>query len=92
MEEDFKRWLCKLNGYDFESDYFRMDELMIEILIKAMWQINRDGKWDIQMDRDYIDVSSRQEVLDDVFTFKDHNNSELEALTKALEYIYKETK
>lgn len=92
MKEDFKQWLCELSKYDFTRvehlPYWRQEEL--KILIKAMWAINRaGGVIEMGLLEVYVQLANTDSVY---FEYKKHKNSEQEALTKALEYIYKETK
>lgn len=99
MTEEFKKWLCVLGG---DYDYSKLKELqyhgdfesnILSILIKAMWAINREGKWAILMWNDYIEIFCIEKQSDDIdFFYKDYNNSELKVLTKAIEYIWEHTK
>ena len=91
MNEDYKKWLCELA----EMNYRFVVPTSIEILIKAMWAINREcydkGGFCICSSTGgdyYIHFNEFQRVI---FTRKDHNNSEQEALQASLEYIFKET-
>jgi len=75
--------------------------ITLEILIKAFLQINRENNaYEISMDYSGCFVVDHNKGIDnwtsDTYTkcyfLWDHNNSEQEALTAALEYIYKESK
>ena len=70
------------------------------ILWDVMCAINREGRkgWVIFKTRYYIRISFytdsiANQCFDDekAFYFKEHNNSELKALTAALQYIFKES-
>ncbi len=94
MIEDFKKRLCKKAGL---MNYYlvnnvRTDNEELILLIKAMWAINREGKWHIKMENYCIAFYSymAKEYKEIIFKYKDHNNSEQEALQKALEYIYEQ--
>ncbi len=94
MKEDFKKWIFELLGLIYEPENEMVEKVCcdISLLIKAMWQINRDGKYTIIIDGYNIRVvpmglkGSLEDTQD--FKYSDHNNSELEALTQALTYIY----
>ena len=92
MNEDFKKWLCGKVNVDYDDFYdFSKDDWNnnIELLIKAMWVINREVVWEMLQDRFGYGVEDKKEIGSyKLFAFKDHNDSELKALTKALEYIY----
>lgn len=83
----FKEWVCKKAGI---SDYYcdewednkQANEDEIVYLMKAMWAINRESIIHMYMDFWKIHVGMSKEFL-----YEDYNNSEVEALTKALEYI-----
>jgi len=104
MDEDFKKWLCNLLGIHYRTiDDGYGDIYGIEILIKAMWKINKRpldfNMIEIRMDAISITLWKRgdgvpfsEDFYDYEYVFKDYNNSELEALTKALEYIWENTK
>ena len=104
MTEDFKKWLCDLAGIKYWTVIDRYgnsweENISLEILIKAMWTINRQegSKYKIRLEDIYCftvtnEWSDSVAVTDVDFYFKDYNNSEQEALTAALEYIFKETK
>ena len=91
MKEEFKKWINVLL-YDENED----DELVnIAYYIKAMWAINREGKYQIVMDEIGIEIFNEKDTDDVILLsilFKDHNSSEIEALTKALEYIHEQEK
>jgi len=93
MNEDFKKRLFNLLGLIYEPENEMVEKVCcdLSILIKAMWHINRDKtEYSIQMLHDEIDVFSSEGLR--TFAYKFHNNSELETLTKALEYILEQTK
>lgn len=94
MKEKFKKWICKLISIKYRTIDDGYGEVYdIEILIKAMWKINRDGEWQIHSNVSSYYVSQKYRgKIDKWFHFEEHNNSELEALTKALEYIWENTK
>jgi len=65
------------------------------ILIKAMWAINRDDNSRYKIRSEDISCFTVTDewndslgVSDKDFYFTDHNNSETEALTSALKYIF----
>ena len=94
MNEDFKKWVCEKANID-EKLVYGCDYRFIGVLIKAMWAINRKGKWEISIFPQAIHIgkvlffANEDDIL---FKYKDHNNSEQEALEKALEYIYEKEK
>lgn len=93
MTEDFKQWVCQNAGID----RLHYPHLELEILIKAMWSINRGGEWNIDMDYFGLSICKSEAVSQDTtyeaqFHYKDHNSSELEALTKALQYVMDNSK
>lgn len=98
---DFNKWVAEKAGVKYhDKPYFVWDsdksqieypptEITLEILIKAMWAINRRGYWCVEMFKDAIGICNKEPGYDDIkeFKYKDHNNSEMEALKAALEYI-----
>jgi hypothetical protein len=79
-----------------DDPFFRCDgtEITLEILIKAMWAINRravkESGFCICSSTGgdfYVYYGKYQRAA---YPRKDHNNSELEALTAALTYIYQQ--
>lgn len=96
MKEDFKKWLCEKAGHKPEHvrGFIKYDAqtLTLYIFLKAMWAINREDKFDIKMDSNKIVVYCRFIVDRRYFHYHKHNNSEQEALEKALEYIYENEK
>jgi hypothetical protein len=98
MDNDFKQWLCEKAKSVImpceicnEMPCLHYDiNITIEILIKAMWAINRDDKWEIEMDSDCILVKYVPEDFFQCMLFRKYNNSEQKALEAALLYIYKE--
>jgi len=99
MKEDFKKWLCekaedKKNIEYFKSEIINPDD-WIALLIKAMWAINREGgDYSFILYRSFVEVSYNDGQHDSAENFfhGEYDNSEQEALTKALEYIWEQTK
>lgn len=89
MTEDFKKWLYKTIHGEYITLLFKRGA-ELELLIKAMWAINREGKWWITIYPHGIHLKLPHRGKGKDFEYKQHNNSETEALTKALEYIYKQ--
>lgn len=93
MKAEFKKFLCEIAGFDYDYRYFENQAVLhceLEILIKAMWAINdSDLKYNITMSTDnhYLVWLYEQECLK-----RCKNIDKQQALTAALEYIYKETK
>ena len=93
MKEGFERFIANKCSYpidDIPPDY----QPNGWDLIKAMWAINREGNKDwtsIKMRWDGFSVRIH-DLFGKTFEYRNHNNSELEALTKALEYIYENTR
>ena len=91
QEEDFKKWLIEKANYDNKCKILTENELLLT-LIQAMFVINRE--------RGYFRVSIGQECIhvghdeDDgkYFYPSEYNNSEIQALEKALEYIWEHEK
>lgn len=103
MTEAHKKRLCELAGVKYEQCKYPhslcydcaiceadegMTKITLEILIKAMWAINRERKWFMDMN----DKQIRAWILmptDGAIqcNFKDYNNSEIETLTAALIYV-----
>ena len=91
MDDGFKKWLCEkgCSLYTYGLYDKMLTDAQLAILIKAMWAVNREGKGiEINLESERVYVSLIQDH--DYFYFKDHNNSEQEALTKALEYVWKQ--
>lgn len=77
-----------------EEDCFEKDETdILLILIKAMWAINREESFKLQIEFNRILISGMYNGSSyfKEFLYKDYN-SEQQALEKALEYIYKQDK
>lgn len=96
MTNGFKKRMCELAGYNY-ADFkptgtFYWKDKELEILIRAMWAINRADDWHIIMDNCGLWLYNPYGDFEIEFEYRNHNNSEQEALIKALEYIYKETK
>jgi hypothetical protein len=94
MNNGFKKWVCNkgndgiiptVNGKPLtETD----GDIPVNILIKAMWAINRHSHlYIMQMRSDYIELLYRKD-----FYYVDHNDSEIEALTACLKYIDEQEK
>ena len=82
MKDDFNYWLQDLSctrGMNFDN---------IEILIKAMWAINRETNWRIWLDKYGLAVFKNAEDLPGLAIKYIHNESEQKALEKALRYIF----
>ena len=93
MTEDCKKWLCELAEYGpwiWDALPEEADDVRLAILIKAMWAINREGKWWITMYPHGIHLKLPHRGKGKDFEYKDYNNSETEALAKALEYIFEQ--
>ena len=101
----YEEWLCELNGIRYKTlhkgqtigvltgaDRIEKTEITLEILVKAMWAINRGNDYEITIDGLQVIVDGGDSTDGDmVFAIKDYN-SEYEALNEALKYIYKEWK
>ena len=101
-KEECIKWCCDLIGWTEEYlgkgvDYKALfEDEDIAILIKAMWAINREkGLFRILSNDDNFCVLKYSKengeisgLFNTYYYFKQHNNSELEALTQALIYIY----
>lgn len=91
MKEGFEKWLCKKTGI---GEYYidpvnKLD--ILPLLIKAMWAINREGKYHIIINSEEIKVTVRNTWDDDecgYFRYEDY--PEQQALEKALGYIYEQ--
>ena len=93
MTEDFKKWVFK-KAYGKACPTI-IDLVDIEMLVMAMWAINLERKWSITMQYQRIFVDEIKIEIEHphrTYDFKDFHNSEKEALTKALEYIYEHSK
>jgi hypothetical protein len=96
MNEDFKKWLCEKAEYNYYLEYEQQPiiDRTLEILIKAMWAINREDKrvYNITMTVGGTYLSKIGSKFPDFVFFRqaDRNNSETEALTAALEYIFEQ--
>jgi hypothetical protein len=90
MKEDFKKWLCEKADYMY-SEYFNYIETLY-ILTKAMWAINRENNYRITITQGgcYSQSQPWKDLIMKYYLLKDYNNSEQEALEKALEYIYEQ--
>ena len=96
MKEKFRDFLCKKAKSVFHGNQWdnMSDELRLSILIKALWQINRECLQNsfeypsIIMGRGFFKAEGYGITPSKKFYFKAHNNSEIEALEKALEYIF----
>ncbi len=97
MTEDCKKFCCKKAGIqyhhynsNYRDDISKIDKIInYGILSKAKDAINREGKWFIQDKINGIGYRVfRNGISDRDFYFSDYNNSEIEALEKALTYIF----
>lgn len=95
MKEDFKKWLSDKAGYLYLAYQMLEEKGMnneVELLIKAMWAVNREKDYLMEITDAYITVQDPDwRIEPSYFLFKDYNNSEQKALTAALEYVYKES-
>ena len=105
MTDDFKKWCSEKADYKVPMVYIsRFNEKPLVTLIKAMWNINREhskgsNKYFIQDNTYFYNMDTSFCLYDKSFNtksrlvkrfmLKDYNNSEQQALEKALEYIYK---
>ena len=87
MTEEFKKWLCKLIEEEQQFDGYYQDPDCVDSLVKAMWAINREGKYVIRQYRTLFNIWISGNPKE-IFYFKNNNNSEQETLIKALEYVY----
>ena len=95
--QEYNKWVytkaSKIDSYYRDCKPF--EDLSADVLIKAMWAINREGIFFINTLQNsvFIDTVDQKNGADIAyyFLYKDHNNSEQEALDKALRYIYSET-
>ncbi len=98
MTEECKKWVLELAdsalsigtrckpGYEINT---------IAILIKAMWAINREKKWRMDINSNYVGVYTNLSFnhfekmdLNQEFRFRDFFNSEQKALQSALQHIF----
>ena len=100
MNKDFKEWLCKLTGtqyQDLKAEHLCEYDIELEVLIKAMWAINK--KYNENCNKGfcikqndllnaYIAINEMNDTteLSDYYWFTD--NSEQRCLILALKYIY----
>jgi hypothetical protein len=94
MTEDFKKWLCEKAGIEDDEVEELLPHSFLEILIKAMFAIIRKGKWLVLLGSMDVTICELGKLSPSSiqFYYSDHNNSEQEALTKALEYIFGQEK
>lgn len=100
MNTEFKKWLCKKAGDNGPAPLTdRCWELFnpsLEILIKAMWAINKEFKrYLIYMNESQIhvwDSDGDTRYSGEYFSFILFNWSEEKALEAALGYIWKKTR
>jgi len=85
MDDKFKKWLCELAGCPAMRDNYLANEL--EILIKAVWKINREREYFICIMSTEIMTGHPYKIDGEYFKYKDYKN-ETEALTAALKYIF----
>ena len=96
MKEDFKKWLCekaedKKNIKYFNSDILEPDD-WIALLTKAMWAINKEGVYAIELHQFGIEVFETATPTDEMGWWYKSFNSEQDTLIEALEYIWEQTK
>jgi hypothetical protein len=98
MKKDLKK--MSFNNWIFGNAYPNLHnetrEMTLNALIRCMWAINRNTKWNISITPSqasiwHNDIYLHLELPKD-FKFKDYNHSEQEALTAALEYIFEQEK
>jgi len=87
-ELSYNDWIKKLSGD--KDNIINGCHRDLARLIKAMWAINREGKWTIWMNEDYIRVKFHALHSFYRFFYRDYDNSEIEALEAALQYIYEQ--
>lgn len=90
MKTDFEKWLCKKADVIFMlprsiKGSAHPRKITLEILINAMWNINKEGEYNITMNNIGIWVFKNDKVIKCVY-----KNSEKETLEKALKYIYEQ--
>ena len=56
MTEEFKKWLCKLIEEEQQFDGYYQDPDCVDSLVKAMWAINREGKYVIRQYRTLFNI------------------------------------
>ena len=86
MDEGFQKWLFNIADLPHKYDGYPK----IELLIQAMWAINRKGEWEIMQDKYGFCVSGPVYIKS--FILNKINNSEQKSLEAALKYIYEETR
>lgn len=96
MSESFKEWLCKLSGIDNADKVSNIDSLMnsrgyLEILIKAMWAINKlkRSPHRIVLEENSVQISEYNQGMNvKYFNYNLYDNNEQKALETALQYIF----
>ena len=97
MKKEFKKWLCELadcpkwKSPKGKTGYSHDALSQIEILVKAMWAINRDGKCNVIMHKNKIIVRVSLYQSWKRFNYC-CNKSEEKTLIKALEHIWENIK
>jgi hypothetical protein len=95
MTEEFKKWLCELAGIPYYGDENRTLDLLI--LIRAMLALNQEAHDEGTRGRYFIasglcnwivNYGSQTGFHEDIFHFDKYNNSGIEALEAALQYIF----
>jgi hypothetical protein len=97
VKKDFNKWVCELVGVDYPCNRCIPDQISgcrdcgfkitLEILIKAMWAINKDSnQWAIILKPFKVELIDSLQG-DREFSFSLYNGSEQTALKKALEYV-----
>jgi len=93
MNEDFKKWVKSFSPE--KAHWIMSEDEWLACLIKAIWKINREGEFVINLIKDKYTVAyfRKNEMLwVKSFRYASHNNSEQEALTEALKYIWENRK
>ena len=85
MKEDFFNWVTKKAGCWNANGI-----ITLEILIQAMFAINREDKWYIKIDDEHVYCAKNKTMTNKEFFYTEYNNSEIETLEKALEYIWEQ--
>lgn len=95
MTPDTKKIICELAKF-VPSPFMRSFnwskyDIPIDILMRAVFAINRGGEWEISIFSKCIEVTNHDIDATDIdreyYEYKDHNNSEIQALSSAVEYV-----
>jgi len=92
MDEGFNKWVWKLAYNKVPAVKADLDFFDIELLIKAMWAINRDGKWEIGMNRCGIRAKRLAKILISLLRLMTTTARKKKQLKQVLRCIYKEAK